>query len=203
MPVVSKLSNVLAHPTAYRLWQAPFVESKFEPIRRHNDLRAVRRVLDVGCGPGTNASLFYGLDYLGLDLSPEYIAQARRRHPLNFEVADVCTWQADPDRRFDFILLNSLLHHIATDDVHRILDQLTRQATPDGHIHIIDLVLPSNRCLARTLALADRGHFARPLDEWRQIFTAHFREVVFEPFDLAMTGLKLWNLVYFKGAARS
>jgi hypothetical protein len=50
--------------------------------------------------------------------------------------------------------------------------------------------------------LADRGDFPRPLEEWRGIFEQHFRPVVFEPFALKMGGLALWELAYFKGAAR-
>jgi SAM-dependent methyltransferase len=203
MSGLQQISRVLANPTVYRLWQAPFVEAKFEPVRRHNDLSQVRRVLDVGCGPGTNAHLFHGLDYLGLDLNADYVAQARQRHPLQFEVADVCTWEADENRRFDFVLLNSLLHHIAADGVHRILQQLTRQLTPDGHLHIIDLVLPESRCLARSIARADRGEHPRPLETWRQLFSQYFEPVVFEPFSLKFSGLELWQLVYFKGAART
>ena len=36
--------------TAYRMWQAPFLEQKFAPALANNDLRRVQRVLDVGCG---------------------------------------------------------------------------------------------------------------------------------------------------------
>ncbi|MFN9035255.1 MAG: hypothetical protein ACK5YO_03100, partial [Planctomyces sp.] len=52
--------DLLSLPAVYRMWQAPFVDAKFDPILRHNDLRSVRRVLDAGCGPGTNAHLFHG-----------------------------------------------------------------------------------------------------------------------------------------------
>ena len=59
-------------PWVYRAWQAPFAEQKLAPVMRHNVMGAVRRVLDVGCGPGTNAPHFEGLDYLGLDINPDY-----------------------------------------------------------------------------------------------------------------------------------
>ena len=57
--------QVMENPHAYRLWQAPFAEPKFAPVLAHNDLSRVRRVLDVGCGPGTNTHHFAGADYLG------------------------------------------------------------------------------------------------------------------------------------------
>ena len=202
MPVLHIVYDMLANPAVYRMWQAPFADAKFGPIRRHNDLQQVRRVLDAGCGPGTNAHLFYGLDYLGLDLNPKYIESARKRHPLQFDVADLCTWDPPDGRKFDFILLNSLLHHLDTPSVHRLLSQLSRLLTPDGHVHIVDLILPAQLSLSRGLALADRGDYPRPQELWQEIFEQHFQPVVFEPFSLTMAGLSLWQLVYFKGAAR-
>ena len=44
-----------------------------------NDVASVRRVLDVGCGPGTNTRYFEHADYLGLDINRGYIESARRR----------------------------------------------------------------------------------------------------------------------------
>ena len=173
------------------------------PLLRHNDIARVGRVLDVGCGPGTNAPLFHGHEYLGLDLNPRYISQARRRFGDRFQVADVCTYEADPDRRFDFILMNSLLHHIDTPSVGRILRQLSRQLTVDGCIHVLDLVLPPRPSVARTLALADRGDFPRPLTEWRSLFEACYEVVVFEQYAVRAAGVPLWQMVYFKGRAPS
>ena len=202
MGAIKKLSGVLAHPTAYRLWQSPFASAKFEPILRHNDMNQVRRVLDVGCGPGTNAELFRKKEYLGLDLNADYVQQARDRYQMQFEVADVCTYQADAASKFDFVLMNSLLHHIDTEHTSRILRQLTSQLTEDGHIHILDLVLPAQSSVSRTMALADRGDYPRALEQWYEIFTEHFDKVIFEPYPLRMMGVTLWSMVYFKGCLK-
>lgn len=202
MGALKKLSGIMANPTAYRLWQMPFAEMKFQPILQHNDMTQIRRVLDVGCGPGTNSLFFEDSDYLGLDINEDYIKQAIKRFGNRFEVADVCIYEAKPENRFDFILLNSLLHHIDDTPTDRILGQLAKQLTPDGHIHILDLVLPENRSVARTLALSDRGDFPRPLPQWETIFSRHYETVLFEPYPISMGGVPLWNMVYFKGKAR-
>ncbi len=190
--------------TAYRLWQAPFAEGKLEPVRRHNDLFAVRRVLDVGCGPGTNTHHFAHADYVGLDLNAEYVAYARRRYGREFVAADVRSYVAPAEsRRFDCILVNSLLHHIDLDGTRRVLSHLSTLLTEDGFIHILDLVMPEGPGLARALARWDRGDYARPLGEWREIFSEIFELVVFEPYPLRALGTTLWNMVYCKGKPRS
>ena len=203
MIVLKRLSSLMSHPTAYRLWQAPFASAKFAPVARHNDLTTIRRVLDAGCGPGTNARWFNHTDYLGIDINPDYVEMARRCYRRSFEVADVCQYTADLDAKFDFVLLNSLLHHIETDYVDRILRQISQQLTPDGHVHILDLVLPESRSIARTLALGDRGDWPRPLAHWETIFSRRFEPVVIEPYEIGVCGVTLWNMVYFKGRSRS
>lgn len=203
MQALKQLASVMEHPLAYRVWQAPFAGAKFAPILEHNDMSTVRRVLDVGCGPGTNAPLFSRADYLGLDINPKYIETARRRFGRRFEVADVRTYEADPDARFDFILVNSLLHHIDTENVYHILRQLEKNLTGDGHVHILDLVMPEEPCIAQTLALSDRGDHARSYETWSRIFGDCFEKVVCQPYGVGAGGVTLWNMVYFKGRRRS
>jgi SAM-dependent methyltransferase len=56
-----------------------------------------RSVLDAGCGYGRVTSSFAvaGFDYTGIDISPDAIAEARRRHPTQrFVVADLTSWRA-------------------------------------------------------------------------------------------------------------
>lgn len=72
-------------------------------------------VLDIGCGVGhlldfLRANGFAG-DYLGIDLLPEMVERARRRHPgARFEVAD---FLADAPRLSgrDFVLASGVLQH--------------------------------------------------------------------------------------------
>jgi hypothetical protein len=57
--------------------------------------------------------------------------------------------------------------------------------------------------LPRQWARWDRGRYIRPLAEWKDIFGGAFETAVFEPFWLTRLGVKLWNMVYFKGRARA
>lgn len=191
-------ASILRYASAYRLWQAPFAEQKLAPIFAHNDISAVRRVLDVGCGPGTNTHHFRHADYLGVDYNERYIAEARKRHGRNFVVADITTYTID-QTQFDCILVNSFFHHIDTLSTRRILSHLGTLLAADGHVHILDLVLPRRPSVSRLLARWDRGDYPRPLAEWEDLFSEHFEPVVFEPYPLGALGATLWNMVYFKG----
>ena len=191
-------ARLMEVPWIYRLWQAPFQGRKLAPVLRHNDLSKVRRVLDVGCGPGTNAPHFRGMDYLGLDINEEYVAQARARYGMRFEVADVTRWQVR-DEPFDFILVNSFFHHVGDEDADRILAHLATLLTREGRIHVLDLVLPDHASPARFLARMDRGDYARPLERWRTLFGMRFDIEIFEPYDLGIAGMTLWKMVYFRG----
>ena len=198
----SSITGVLERPAVYRLWQGPFVESKLAPLKRHNDLSQVGRVLDVGCGPGTNARMFEGLDYLGVDLSPEYVAYARRKYGDRFAVVDVRSDPLPEELTYDFILVNSLFHHLDTQTVRATLDALSRRLSGGGHVHVIDLELPANERIPRRLALSDRGKHPRSRDEWEALFSEAFEPIVFEPFPVPARGPVLWRMVYFKGRRR-
>jgi len=196
---MSVKSNILEQTLVYRTWQAPFAEQKFLPVLERNDLTSVRRVLDVACGPGTNTRHFAHADYLGIDVNEKYIQDARRRYGREFLVADACKLDSVCKEPFDFILINSFLHHLNTKDVLEVLSSLDTRLAPDGHIHILELVLPEERSIARLLARWDRGDFSRPLPEWQALLSKVFTQVLFEPYSLSAMGTVLWKMVYFKG----
>ena len=124
--------HVLDVPGLYLAWQAPFVEQKLVPFRRRHPALPFRRVLDVGCGPGTNSAAFRHCDYLGVDLNPGYIASARKRYGARFEVADAARLSVAADERFDCVFVNSLLHHMRDDEVAALLDRAGRLLSPNG-----------------------------------------------------------------------
>lgn len=59
------------------------------------------RVVDMGCGPGNSTELllarYPAADVIGLDNSPNMLAEARQRVPgARFESADAATWLPEP-----------------------------------------------------------------------------------------------------------
>lgn len=194
--------RLMAHPLPYLLWQAPFAERKLAPVWRHLERSGIERVLDVGCGPGTNAHHFEQVDYVGLDVNPRYIEHARRRHRGTFVVADVTSYEVPDRERFDLVLVNSLLHHLDPPDTSRLVSHLRSLLTAEGSIHILELVLPERPGVARLLARADRGEFPRPLAEWRELLGRELAIEVFEPYSLGIGGVGLWHMLYVKGSAR-
>ncbi len=192
--------SLLEHPAVYAAWQAPFAAQKFAPVEKWLRGRTIRRVLDVGCGAGTNAGRFKDVDYVGIDINERYLQAARARFRGHFLQADLTSADLSSLGTFDMILANSFLHHVTDADVERILAQLLRLLAPDGTIHILDLVLPAHMSLARMMARIDRGGYARPLERWRALFGAAFEPILFEPYFL---GGRLWSMVYFQGRRKS
>jgi SAM-dependent methyltransferase len=200
---VNLIDLILRQPLAYRLWMAPWAARKLEPVLRNNDVSAIKRVLDVGCGPGTNAASFAHADYVGVDLNEQYIADARKRYGRNFLAADVRGNDFPVGSGFDCILVNSLLHHLDLESSRTLLERMTELLTPDGHVHIVELILPDELGVPRALARADRGKYPRPLAAWKDLFSSIFEPVVFEPFTLTGGPVTLWEMVYFKGRLKT
>jgi SAM-dependent methyltransferase len=113
------------------------------------------------------------VDYLGIDLNPQYIWDAERRYNdttgrQRFLTLDAAKFVAPPEERFDFVLVNSFLHHVDDGITKDILANLRNLLTDDGHVYILDLMLPEKTSVARFLAHSDRGEYPRPrCKRWR------------------------------------
>jgi trans-aconitate methyltransferase len=194
--------RLLDHSVFYSLWQAPFAERKFRPFLAHNPPETYGRVLDVGCGPGTNAQYFRGADYTGIDLNPAYVARARRRYGLKFIAADAVAHEYG-EEKYDTILINSFLHHLDDEQTDTMLRRLSGLLTPGGHIHVLEPETVPYRSAARLMERLDRGDHFRPLAAWSGLLARYFDIAVVERFDLGMPGIPLWRMIYFKGRRAS
>ena len=128
---------------------------------RHVPLRAGWTYLDVGCGNGLatlHVADTLGLHVVGVDVDPAQIELARRaagnRTGVSF-VTGSATELPFETARFDIVSTNKTLHHVPQWWV--ALDEMTRVATPGGHVVFADLNAPPvlARLLRRTV-----GHVA-------------------------------------------
>ncbi|MBQ1047898.1 trans-aconitate 2-methyltransferase [Micromonospora sp. C51] len=164
-------------PTAY-LRYGDERSRPFHDLLARVDADHPRRVVDLGCGPGTLTAVLAARwpdsRVVGLDSSPEMIARATALDvPVSFQVADVRDWRPDPDT--DVVLSNAVLQWVPG---HR--DLLVRWATalPAGAWLAVQVPgnfdAPSHRAL-REVA----GH-----PPWRAALTPLLRETpVADPVD--------------------
>lgn len=96
--------------------------------------RPITTLLDVACGTGqhiTHLKPHYTID--GLDVDPEMLSLARRRHPdVTFHQGDMRTF--DLGRRFDAVtcLFSSIAYCRSTVELARTVGCMARHANPGG-----------------------------------------------------------------------
>ncbi len=107
-----------------------------------DQLPAGSRVLDVGCGIGGSARILaqdYGLDVLGISISPAQVQRATQLTPsgltCHFQVMDALDLQL-ADQSFDAVWSVEAGPHMP--DKQRYADELLRVIRPDGLLAVAD-----------------------------------------------------------------
>jgi 2-polyprenyl-3-methyl-5-hydroxy-6-metoxy-1,4-benzoquinol methylase len=122
-----------------RHWYARQSQELTELIRDRN----TPRVLEVGCGCGTEAlwAAIQGADVTGIDISPDLLAVATARlglieqetgEPLRCEFRPTSVLDVDESNLFDIIFLEQAFHHL--EPRADVVAKLSRLVAPGGHI---------------------------------------------------------------------
>jgi uncharacterized protein (TIGR03086 family) len=129
------------------LWEKGDFTRIADTMRRSGDelvdrigIRAGMRVLDVGCGDGTTAipAAQRGADVLGVDISTNLLAAARRRarslgvDTIRFEPGDVRDLSWLPADSFDAVV--SIFGAMFAPEPERVARELVRVARPGGRV---------------------------------------------------------------------
>jgi SAM-dependent methyltransferase len=197
---------LLERPIVYRTFHRLFSDKKQEQLRRYLERMQCDlpiRVLDLGCGPGTNAPLFLDtvrFAYFGIDLNPDYIEAAARRYGLSFRCADI-TKSPEFLGQYDLVLINSVLHHLTDNEARTLLESACNTLRPGGECVVLDMIQPRRRSLRtlcqRTLIRLDRGFFCRSLEALEKLLSAYFRPIEIHAFSIDFLGITLWDLRLF------
>ena len=116
----------------------------------------IRRILDLGCGPGDFsrrlARAFPNAEVIGVDGAPTMLERAASEpgsEGLNIKWVEALLDGFEDAHGFDLIFSNSLLHHLhEPEQLWAALKSLGRE---DGWIHISDLRRPPSRSEAKEM----------------------------------------------------
>lgn len=179
--MIQYLRSILAIPTAYQLWWN-VVGGPAEArvlVNEYVQPKVGARVLEIGCGPGTILSYLPPSDYLGFDLSPEYVEMARRRFPMaRFVCERVSEFSLAKEQSFDVVLAIGIVHHLEDAEA-RQLFQISHEALKiGGKLVTLDGVWTDGQSgTARWLLARDRGEYVRNEREYIGIASQVFSNI--------------------------
>ena len=166
---------MLSHPLVYNALQSLMGADKGRVRNVQNHVRPFpgMRILDLGCGTAEilNA-LPTDIAYIGYDMSPEYIAAARKKygdratfHCRLLEQAEVATLQP-----FDLVLGTGVLHHLDDAAARQFMAIACSALKPGGRIYTVDPCFASGQNpIARFLISRDRGQHVRDVEGYRAL----------------------------------
>jgi SAM-dependent methyltransferase len=129
-------------------------------------------ILDIGCGPGSSLPYLGDVRYVGLDLNPRHIAEAKRRFGDRgtFHCGPIASLAAIDDGHFDAILALGLLHHLEDKQVVELTQLAAQRLLPGGRLVTLDVAFTSDQHrIARMLARADGGRRVRTPEQYWQL----------------------------------
>lgn len=167
------IRRIFDHPIVFGLSQRliPFTVWVYEELAAaHLSFRPGDQVLDIGCGLGAHRLLLRGTQYTGIDINPNYIAQANRRFGGGFLVMDASRLEFQ-DASFDSAISIATCHHLDDTLVRLMIKGALRVIRSGGALHIIDPVLPirKDERLKRFVFENDRGRHQRTLEGMQRL----------------------------------
>ena len=104
------------------------------------------RMLDIGCGTGTFATLIKGLypdvNVVGLDPDPKALARAKRkaeRAAVSIRLDQGFSNELPyPNASFNRVFSTFMFHHLQMDEKEKTLCEVRRVLTPGGSLHMLD-----------------------------------------------------------------
>jgi SAM-dependent methyltransferase len=179
--MLESLRSVLAIPAAYNLWWNVVggPRSTKVLVREYLQHKVGARVLEIGCGPGTIVGYLPQVSYLGFDLSPQYIAMARKRFPqAQFVCERVSQFSLPKQQSFDAVLALGVVHHLDDEEAGQLFQIAHDALKSGGKLITVDGVWTSDQSpAARWLLERDRGEHIRNEVEYVNIASRVFANV--------------------------
>lgn len=180
--ITSGVRAILSSPHVYNTFQAIMGARRGRQEFAEVDIRAVDgdRVLDIGCGTGEIRPYLPAVDYVGFDISPDYIRAAQSKfgetgtfHCRLFGREDVARMPPA-----DIVLAIGLLHHLDDGTAREFMELAKSALKPGGRLIALDpCLVEGQNPVARFLVNRDRGQNVRDEGGYIRLASSVFRNV--------------------------
>jgi len=165
--------KILNIPIVYRFIQRLFYHPRTDSyFHKLIGVTEEKKILDVGCGPGDNALRFPNSEYVGIDISQEYIDNANNRFGMlgRFYCVSVDEIEKTDITKIDIVIIRGVLHHLSDEQISGVLEKLKSIMNPGGVLITLDCTFcPKQNQISRMLISLDRGLFVREVDHYRAV----------------------------------
>jgi ubiquinone/menaquinone biosynthesis C-methylase UbiE len=140
------------------------------------------RVLDMACGTGAQSIAFAkrGFSVVGVDLSPDMLARARKKVRNGYDVTFLCQDASSvpfSEAQFDLATISFGLHDMPEEIGTAVLKEMRRVTKPNGKIVIVDYDVPKKNFaafLGRAVAKMWEGKY---YDHFLKVGLEHYLDV--------------------------
>lgn len=164
MGVKKYIDNIWEVPIFYKLLQATLAYGGHNEIKKYllkQIPKSIKSILDQGCGTG-EYSLLFGEKYTGVDISKDYIFDARKKYPGKFLVGSAFKMPLKSNS-FDVVFAVGLHHHLIDKQAKDAVKEALRVLKKGGKYIIVDAMLPKSplNLMGLILRKMDRGGSVR------------------------------------------
>ena len=156
------------------------------------------KVLDFGCGIGSNSKLFHHNDYIGVEVDESRVISSRLKYPKNrFEKIPFISESGDripfEDNYFDIVFISLCLHHIDSNTCKLLFKEFSRVLKDNGSIIGIEpCILPNKYFSNIFMNIVDAGDYILTIEEYKKIYSSEAFQV--KDINIVKTfGYHLWQ----------
>lgn len=178
--------KILGISKCYTLFQSLVGAKKARTWLANNfwKLQSGQKVIDAGCGPGDCLNFMpEKVDYIGFDLSPQYIQTARENFGdrgifIAGTSVDVLREHEEKVNDADLVICNGVLHHLSDEESLELFRFAKAVLKSGGRFICLEpTFLTRQTFLSRWIMGKDRGMNIRKDSEWMKLARSVFDDV--------------------------
>lgn len=177
------MKQILSYPLAYNFLQNLLSKKKSRGLLIKKYVKPDKKdhILDLGCGPGRLIDLLpEGVKYTGIDISTDYIEDAKIRYgnKYNFICSNTMAIDFSNIGTFNKVIANGFFHHLDDRTILCLMDKI--KPALSKHVQLVSLdgcYIADQNFISKFFLSNDRGNYVRTETEYMNLLKSSFNNV--------------------------